>query len=681
MAIQWLTGLEHGAASTNGGGLWNFANNASVVTTDKNTGSYSLYLNSTGATARIQKSITSTNVVAAQFYIKFPANLPSAACQIFTFETGGTWAELFIDPADGKLYTSWAGSGNKHATALTTGKWYRIDVLINTSAQPNTFDYRIDGVAATQVSFNNPSQTGTVLTIGNSTAVNFQAYYDDIGYGNASGDYPLQIVGIELLAPESDDTDNSNYGTNGIEINDGTDVDGTNVPGYDRLNSVPLTQTSRYLRQNGTGASENARVNFANTSRASIKGVMAVLSYFAAGTNANNGSTRVYRDSSNYTTVYSGDMSETSLFYKTAMVTLASNDAAGVNALQGDIGRSSDGSPVPYWAGLALEVAYGPEANASASLTLAAMGHGVTATVDVQAQGSPTLAGVGLDGAGAVELQAAGSMTLAAMSGTASATVESSGVQATANISLAGLGLAGVGAVELQAAGSMTLAAMTGEGVGEVGAQATANISLAGVGLDGAGAVELQAAGSMTLAALSGLGVGELGARATANISLAGLGLDGAGAVELQAAGLMTLAAMTGEGVGEVGSGPAYAESQITLAGITVGAAGTVETRASANLTLSALSADGSHTTIVIVLMGNIILAVLTSTGQILVGHKEIAQALGQVIDLFGASLALEGVNSAVVEIINLTATGQVVATAAVEVEISEIGSVEIGGL
>ena len=41
---------------------------------------------------------------------------------------------------------------------------------------------------------------------------------------------------------------------------------------------------------------------------------------------------------------------------------------------------------------------------------------------------------------------------------------------------------------------------------------------------------------------------------------------------------------------------------------------------------------------------------------------REIAQALGQVIDLFGASLALEGVNSAVVEI-------------------SEIGSVEIGGL
>ena len=89
-----------------------------------------------------------------------------------------------------------------------------------------------------------------------------------------------------------------------------------------------------------------------------IREVSAVLAYHAAGTSADNGKTSIF-DGPTETVVFSGDMSQTALQYKSAVVTPAAApwNQAAVNGLVARVGYSTDSSPNPYWDSIVLEAA------------------------------------------------------------------------------------------------------------------------------------------------------------------------------------------------------------------------------------------------------------------------------------------------------------------------------------
>jgi hypothetical protein len=82
------------------------------------------------------------------------------------------------------------------------------------------------------------------------------------------------------------------------------------------------------------------------------------LAYHAAGNAADNGKASIF-DGATETVNFSGDMSQTSLQYKSAIVTPAAGiwGQAALNGVVARAGYSTDSTPNPYWDSILLEAA------------------------------------------------------------------------------------------------------------------------------------------------------------------------------------------------------------------------------------------------------------------------------------------------------------------------------------
>ncbi len=380
----WLTGFEYGLATpvTSGGGLCDaLVSTPVIVNTQHQSGSYALQLNLTGAAGGmyIGKNVANGGtLLVIRFYIRFET-LPAADSQLGSVSmTDGNSLRWYYKQSSNQFQLYWdTGTVQTYSTTLSAGVWYRFDIRLNVSGNPHTCDWQVDGHAQTQATLGVAATTinSAGIRLGTSSTHTYNCYYDDVVCSVTTGDYPIGPGGTELLIPSADGSHNA--GSNIMEDNAGTDIGAT--PAYDKINSVPMGNTTVYIKQANAGTGNYADVTLANISAThnGIIGAMAVLAYRAATATTDNGGCIITKDGfSTSTTIWGAsgalaDYSESSVFWKSVIVAGAIDDTT-VNALEVRMGYSGDANPVPWWVDLAAEVAYTVASGLSGAVNQAA---------------------------------------------------------------------------------------------------------------------------------------------------------------------------------------------------------------------------------------------------------------------------------------------------------------------
>lgn len=349
----WMTGFEHGVTPVTGSGLSAYGTGAAVDSTVKRTGSYSVKLTpAAGVTAYAGPTVGGTTGV-MRLAIRFPT-LPSAnvAQLAMLYPNDAVILQLGYRASDQKLTLSWNGASPvASATAITAGTWYVIDMRARVGVSPRIGDWAINGVSQTSVTSAQAASTLAVALLGslNGTDV-YSANYDDVAVSQTSGDYPIGDGHINALAVDGVGTHNNP----GNFTEDGGGAIGATT--WNRLDEVPMTSTADYVQQTANSSTSYLSFTFADPADTCIRAVSAVLAYHAGGSPADNGKTSLL-DGSTERVVYSGDMSETALSYKQAVIAPASAPwtQTAVKGLTARVGFSTDTNPNPFWDGLLLE--------------------------------------------------------------------------------------------------------------------------------------------------------------------------------------------------------------------------------------------------------------------------------------------------------------------------------------
>jgi hypothetical protein len=371
MTPTWIEGFEHGVLSSSGGGIVNsITGSPSVQSSIKRTGSYAVRFNPTAATSRIDKTLSSAYVLVARLYV-YVATWPSANTE---FLIGSHFYGLQLTSTSGRIRAYMNGGTFNYLDGLTTGEWHRIDLRVDSSGATTYIDFQLDGTAATQSSSVRASAACTALYTGPGQTCTADIYVDDIVVSATSGDYPLGAGGVVGLSPNAAGT--SNPGTGVMRDNGSADVNDSTNPANIELDEVPLGSGVDYIKQIGGASTLYAAVAFDDTAETTIHGAMAFEAYqSAAASPSNSASAKIYDEDGVETAIYTGDMTETSTFYKSVIIPAPSGgwDMAAVNALQGRVGYATDYAPVPYWYGLMIQVAVGE--GGGVTLTVQDAGH------------------------------------------------------------------------------------------------------------------------------------------------------------------------------------------------------------------------------------------------------------------------------------------------------------------
>ena len=350
----WLTGMEHGVVSTAGGGI--FSSMTGTPTADNSvarSGAYSLRIAdaSSGSTRRALRSFTASSVVVTRFAVRL-SSLPSVNANL-AYVDSGTDLVFRYDATSQRFQLTLGSSTVTATTPVSAATWYTIDLRYDVSASPHLGDWRVNGETQTQASRIATPTTANGFGMGATASASiYTANYDDIVVAAQSAAYPLADSRIVRLVPNSMGTSS---GAGNFRNNGGTAINSTS---WQRLDDVPMTSTADYVRQQANSGTSYLEFGLQDTPETCIYEVSAVLAYHAAGSSADNGKTSIF-DGATQTVVFSGDMSQTGLQYKTSVVTPAAFtwNQAVVNGLVARVGYSTDSSPNPYWDSIMLEAA------------------------------------------------------------------------------------------------------------------------------------------------------------------------------------------------------------------------------------------------------------------------------------------------------------------------------------
>jgi hypothetical protein len=300
------------------------------------------------------------------------AAAPSTNSTICTvFDTGGALIARARVDTGGTLTVQCIDGLTATGAVVTDNAWHLLDMWVDSSALAGTWlvQWALDEVAGALVTSASGKVSTSSASIGLGSGVTTHTAvvdWDDCVGSVIPGVFPIGPHSVGAIVPTSDGS-YTQVGTNVVEADTGQDI-GVGlgqVTAYNRMDEWPANTTD-YVRQVTNGTSNYAEVNFADTVASSIWGVSAVAALFASGTAADTGTTRIV-DSSDVTLVdvYAGDMSQTSLHYRTAIIPVPAGGwtPAVLNGLKARVGFSSDTSPNPRWSALMLQYAI-PEANA-----------------------------------------------------------------------------------------------------------------------------------------------------------------------------------------------------------------------------------------------------------------------------------------------------------------------------
>jgi hypothetical protein len=360
------TGFEGGALSTNGGGLCAvITGSPSIDNTAKRSGSYSLLIIPSAAAEAVAYDFSTTQYVVIRGYLRLHT-APSAQIGIVQVRTSNNeYFKLKIN-TDRTLRAQVQYGTNVDGPVISTDIWYRFELLCYCGATTGTIDWKIaegdgEATAYTQATGSITASTFYSLYLGDPyTASTHEVNIDDFALSATSGDYPLGAGKGIGISPNADGT---HVPAPAEKIYDNGDVlvDASTNPAYVELDSVPISDNTDYIKQTTIDADDYVEVTFADISdAASVNGARAILAYMAAGTAAANGKTYLIDEDATATAIYSGDMSESSMFYKSVQAPNPTGgwDQAAVNALKVRLGYSSVVADVPYWENLMIEVDY-----------------------------------------------------------------------------------------------------------------------------------------------------------------------------------------------------------------------------------------------------------------------------------------------------------------------------------
>jgi hypothetical protein len=350
----WLTGMEHGVVSTAGGGIYSsLAGTPTADNTIARSGVYSLRIAdaSASATVRALRSVPASNVLVTRFAVRL-SSLPSVTSNL-AYVNSGTDLVLRYNATSQRFQLVLGASTATSTTATSAATWYVFDVRYDLRGNLHLGDWRVDGVAQTQVSRSASPATANGFGLGaTANASVYTANYDDILVATQPTAYPLAASRIVRLSPDSMGT---SVGVGNFRNNDGTAIDANS---WQRLDEVPMTSTADYVRQQANGGTSYVEFGLQNTSEMCIPEVSVLLAYHAAGSAADTGKTSIL-DGTTETVGFSGDMSQTALQYKSAIVTPAAGlwHQSAVNGLVARVGYSTDSSPNPFWDSIMVEAA------------------------------------------------------------------------------------------------------------------------------------------------------------------------------------------------------------------------------------------------------------------------------------------------------------------------------------
>lgn len=350
----WLTGMEHGLVSTAGGGIFNTVTGAPTAdTATVRNGAYSLRIADASASSTINavKTFTAAGVVVARFAVRLSA-LPTVSSSL-AYVDSTTDLVFGYDQATQKFQLTQGASSALSASTVSAATWYVIDLRYDLRNNPILADWRVDGVAQTQVSRAAAAATATGFGLGSTTNASiYTANYDDMFVANAATAYPLGDGKVVRLIPDGVGTHNT---PGNFSNNDGSAI---NANSWQRLDELPLGSGSDWVRQTANSGTSYLEFTFGNTTETCIREVSAVLAFHSATNAGNNAKTSVF-DGSTESVVFSGDMSGTALQYASTIATPASApwSQSTVNGLAARVGFGTDTNPNPYWDGLVLEAA------------------------------------------------------------------------------------------------------------------------------------------------------------------------------------------------------------------------------------------------------------------------------------------------------------------------------------
>lgn len=372
----YITGFEHGEspmAIAGQGLISGSSGNPTLVSGSlARSGDYALFINATGASKHIMlpsarwTGAAGGNKVVGRYYVKFDS-FPSSNRLMFVGGMAGVDCSLWYNSTGDQVLMGFDTPGSRLGyTSIVTGTWYRIDFLIDCSTSFYTVDWQLDGVAKAQNWYSgSAAQQFSSTRFGNSGALTYKMYIDDIAFSVDAADYPIGPGRVIGLKPNADGTHNA--GTNVMEDQTGADINGTSVLAYTKLNAVPwVTGTSTWVQQAANGTSNYVEVEFEDVpSGVDIHGVLGVLGYKSATTTANSAAGFIINSEGVGSEMWglpSGtkDYSEINPFYRNTMVTPPAGGwtKTAVDALKARLGYANDANPNPYWLHTLLEVDY-----------------------------------------------------------------------------------------------------------------------------------------------------------------------------------------------------------------------------------------------------------------------------------------------------------------------------------
>lgn len=376
MAIDHVCGYEcrinvTGAVPAPDERHWDTANGTPTIsTTTVRTGTAALRSNPTAATAYMGKTVART-VVAGRVYVRFAAFVGAGDGQVAFIANANANGNLSvtIDSSGQVRVKAGAGTAVTVNSPLSTGIWYRIDWLADSSGGTASMKARIDGGTESEATNVQASVNITSVRTGIHSAATADVFYDDLIVGTVSGDYPFGDGTVERMKPTRDGTHSFTAGDFGYDTA-GADILTSATDVWTKVDDDDLTSTADLIRQKVIRSTGYVEVGFGSAPFShDALAVNCVSSWHASATGANTiglrmidgGSTKVLTDDAGDDL---SDFSNTTITFHHLVQTTAPSGgawtAAKIGALLLRMGFSTDVIGIPYWDGVMLEIAYAP---------------------------------------------------------------------------------------------------------------------------------------------------------------------------------------------------------------------------------------------------------------------------------------------------------------------------------
>lgn len=346
--------------------------------------------NVSSSSAYHQHDLTATRFFVSRFYVYF-TTLPSGNTYLNEAFPSSTEIGAFFNQSDSKIYAARGapGSATKGATgvAVTTGVWYRIDLFVNTNANPWTCDVKVNGTACGQASnaVAAADMTATYLGMVN-TNTSGDLYIDDLVYSATLADYPIGAGKVLGFVPNADGTHTFTT-TIGVRGTLAAPTAGGNIAGstdsYLWLNNRPMpggaTDGTFLWNHQTTGATLYGEVLFEDASEIP-RGVEVLVALRDAST-ATGDRTAKLNDNGTEDTIYASGVIAgiTSDYYRRKHYALAPSTGTPwtlslFNGVRFRFGYSNDATPDHYCRGVMIEAEFGVASTQAAAGTITPSG-------------------------------------------------------------------------------------------------------------------------------------------------------------------------------------------------------------------------------------------------------------------------------------------------------------------